>query len=384
MTIKFFVGRPVLAAGAVAAALVAGALLVACAESARQPLSAGIGKEPTLVAPRRTLLPTVNIAPAQGWADGAKPVAAAGMRVEAFARDLDHPRWLMALPNGDVLVAESNAPAKPDAGKGIKGWVMKTVMKRAGAGVPSANRITLLRDSDADGVADQRFVLLAGLNSPFGMALIGNDLFVANTDAVLRFAYRAGQTRIDAPGTLVTELPAGTINHHWTKNLIASADGKKLYVTVGSNSAVAHAGQVVGDEVAAEFIAFVDHGPQRRVCRTGCWHPGQPVRVAQPAGKYAVLAAGHVHFPDRSTFCFSRHAALSDVAVGAHGDIELLAVGAGDEVLGPVVVDGAGGQLGDQRARRVDAGLARAIRKAQHGVGVGDKQVIPNERHAKG
>ena len=247
----------------VSATLAVCTLLAACAESARLPLSAGIGKEPTLPAPRRTLLPTVNIAPAQGWADGAKPVAAAGTRVEAFARNLDHPRWLLSLPNGDVLVAESNAPSKPDDGKGIKGWVMKAVMKRAGAGVASANRITLLRDSDADGVAEQRFVLLSGLNSPFGMALVGDELFVANTDAVLRFPYRAGQTRIDAPGTVVTALPAGSINHHWTKNLIASADGKKLYVTVGSNSNVAERGMAAEEERAAVWEVDVASGTHR-------------------------------------------------------------------------------------------------------------------------
>ena len=186
-----------------------------------------------------------------------------GTRVAAFAADLDHPRWLYVLPNGDVLVAETNAPPKPDDGKGIKGWIMGLVMKRAGAGVPSANRITLLRDSNADGVADQRFVLLSGLNSPFGMALVGDELFVANTDAVLRFPYRAGQTRIDAPGVVVTALPAGTINHHWTKNLIASADGKKLYVTVGSNSNVAERGMAAEEERAAVWEVDLASGTHR-------------------------------------------------------------------------------------------------------------------------
>lgn len=147
----------------------------------------------------------------------------------AFARCLDHPRWLYVLPNGDVLVAESNAPPKPEDGKGIKGWLMGLVMKRAGAGVPSANRITLLRDSDGDGVADVRSVLLGGLNSPIGMALVGNDLYIANSDAIVRFPYAAGDTRISARASKVVNLPAGPINHHWTKNLIASPDGSKLY-----------------------------------------------------------------------------------------------------------------------------------------------------------
>ncbi|WP_420994409.1 PQQ-dependent sugar dehydrogenase [Cupriavidus sp. 30B13] len=216
--------------------LLTAAVLAACGESATLPVSAGTGANPQLPPPNKTMLPTVNIAPAKGWADGTKPAAAPGMATVAFADKLDHPRWLYVLPNGDVLVAESNAPPKPDDAKGIRGWVMKQVMKRAGAGVPSANRITLLRDTDGDGVADARSVFLKDLNSPFGMVLVGNDFYVADTDAVLRFPYQQGQTEITAPGARVVDLPAGPINHHWTKNVIASPDGSKLYVTVGSNS----------------------------------------------------------------------------------------------------------------------------------------------------
>ena len=210
--------------------------LVACGDTALLPPEAGMGATPTLPAPVKRLIPTVNIAPAKGWPEGVTPVPMAGLAVTALAANLDHPRWLAVLPNGDVLVAESNAPAKPEDGKGIKGMVMKWVMKRAGAGVPSANRITLLRDADGDGQAETRSVFLEGLNSPFGMALVGNALYVANTDAVVRFPYETGQTRIAAPPVKVVDLPAGPINHHWTKNLIASPDGSKLYVTVGSNS----------------------------------------------------------------------------------------------------------------------------------------------------
>ena len=254
------------------AVIVCTALLAACAESARLPLSAGIGAQPTLPPPRHTLLPTVNIAPAQGWPEGGTPLAAAGLRVQAFARELDHPRWLLVLPNGDVLVAESNAPPKPDDSGGIKGWVKKLAMKRAGAGTPSANRITLLRDSDGDGVADQRHIFLSGLNSPFGMALVGEQLFVANTDAVLRFPYRNAVTRIDEPGTVVTALPAGTINHHWTKNLIASSDGRTLYVTVGSNSNVAERGMAAEAERAAVWAVDVATGAHR-LYATGLRNP---------------------------------------------------------------------------------------------------------------
>lgn len=237
--------------------------LAACGEMATLPVSAGTGPQPTLPVPQRTLIPTVNIAPAKGWPPGATPQAAAGMRVALFASGLDHPRWLYVLPNGDVLVAESNAPPRPDDAKGIKGWLMGLVKKRAGASTPSANRITLLRDTDGDGVADVRSVLLAGLNSPFGMALVGNDLFVANSDAVLRFPYSAGDTRIATPGTALVELPAGPINHHWTKNLIASADGSKLYVSVGSNSNVAERGMEVEVGRAAIWEVNIEGGAHR-------------------------------------------------------------------------------------------------------------------------
>src|SRR5664279_5233888 len=151
--------------------------------------------------------------PAKGWPAGATPMAAAGLAVNAHATGLDHPRWIYVLPNGDVLVAESNGPSRPDDGGGIKGWVSKLIMQRAGGAVPSANRITLLRDTDGDGIADTRAVFLTGLNSPFGMALVGNDLYVANTDSIMRFPYKAGDTQITAPGARVTDLPAGTINH---------------------------------------------------------------------------------------------------------------------------------------------------------------------------
>jgi glucose/arabinose dehydrogenase len=206
------------------------------------PVSAGIGPNPTLPQPVAGLVPTVNIAPAVGWSAGQMPATAADTRVNAFATGLDHPRWILVLPNGDVLVAESNAPAKPASDKTFKDWIAGLVMSRAGAGVESANRVTLLRDTDGDGVADIRTVFLDKLHSPFGMALVGNYLYVANTDAVLRFTYTPGATQITSPGEKIADLPGGPINHHWTKNLIASADGKKLYASVGSNSNVGERG----------------------------------------------------------------------------------------------------------------------------------------------
>lgn len=216
--------------------------LAACGESSSLQVTDGTGPSPKLPEPNKTLIPTVNIAPAIGWPEGGKPTAAAGTQVAAFAEGLDHPRWLYVLPNGDVLVAETNAPPKPDDSTGIRGWVMKKVMGKAGAGVPSPNRITLLRDADHDGVAETRTVFLQNLNSPFGMTLVGNDLYVADTDRLLRFNYEPGATEIKSQPIKVVDLPGGTLNHHWTKNVIASKDGSKLYVTVGSNSNVGENG----------------------------------------------------------------------------------------------------------------------------------------------
>ena len=222
--------------------LLATLTLAACAGALDPGLPNPHGANPPLPAPQTALIPTVNIARAVGWAAGSQPRAAAGLQVQALARDLNHPRWLLVLPNGDVLVAESNAPARPDDATGLRGWIMKKVMSLAGAGVPSPDRITLLRDADGDGVAETRSVFIDGLHSPFGMALVGPYLYVANTDAVLRFAYLPGATRLAGPGEWVADLPAGPINHHWTKNLLASADGKRLYATVGSNSNIGENG----------------------------------------------------------------------------------------------------------------------------------------------
>jgi glucose/arabinose dehydrogenase len=218
------------------------ASLGAMAAEAPLPVEAGMGPKPNLPPPKKTIIPTVKIAPATGWSKGQKPTAAAGLQVNAFVSGLDHPRWLYVLPNGDVLVAETNAPERPEDAKGIKGAVMKSAMKKAGAAVPSANRITLLRDANRDGVAEMRSVFLQGLNSPFGMTLVGESLYVANTDAVMRFPYRTGDKQIGAAGKKVADLPGGDLNHHWTKNVIASPDGTRLYATVGSNSNIAENG----------------------------------------------------------------------------------------------------------------------------------------------
>jgi glucose/arabinose dehydrogenase len=226
--------------------------LAACSDRAELSVAAGIGPDPELPAPETSLIPTVNVAPAVGWADGAQPVAADGWTVAAFAEGLDHPRWLYVLPNGDVLVAETNAPAKENGGGGgIRGWIMARALARAGAAVPSPDRITLLRDADGDGSADTRTVFLDGLHSPFGMALVGDALYVANADAILRFPYEDGATSIEAEGEPVAALPGGPINHHWTKNIIPAPDGSALYATVGSNSNVAENGMEAEEGRAA-------------------------------------------------------------------------------------------------------------------------------------
>ena len=226
-------------------------LHLGCTEIAAIPTTAGIGPNPQLPEPKNSLIPTVNIATAIGWPANTSPVGSMGTVVTEFARDLDHPRWLYVLPNGDVLVAETNSPPKPDDVGGIRGFFMGLVMKKAGAKTDSANRITLLRDTDGDGKADYRSVFISGLYSPFGMALVENTLYVANSDAIVKFAYATGDTQIDAPLTKVVELPAGTINHHWTKNIIASKDGKKLFASIGSNSNIAERGMAAEQDRAS-------------------------------------------------------------------------------------------------------------------------------------
>ncbi|HET8772351.1 MAG TPA: sorbosone dehydrogenase family protein [Thermoanaerobaculia bacterium] len=235
---------------AIAAALL---LLVGC-ESARLPVEAGMGPNPQLPPPRKPPIPVVEVATAKGWPEGVTPTAAAGWRVNAFATGLEHPRWLYVLPNGDVLVAETSSPPKPEE-KGLLAAFMRYFFKQAGSAVPSANRITLLRDADGDGVAETKTPFLTDLSSPFGMALVGDTLYVANADALVRFPYREGETSISAAATKVADLPSG-INHHWTKSLVANRDGSRLYVGVGSNSNVAEKGMEI--EVNRANILEID------------------------------------------------------------------------------------------------------------------------------
>lgn len=217
--------------------------IAGCGGSARLAAKADTGPNPTLPEPTRSLVPTVKVAKAVGWSAGATPTPASGLAVNAFASGLDHPRWLYVLPNGDVLVAETNRPPTPDPPSNpIRGMFMKSAFAKAGAAAPSANRITLLRDADGDGVAETRSVFLQNLMSPFGMALVGNEFYVANADAIVHVPYRSGDMRIDATPVKLTDLPGAPRNHHWTKSLLASRDGSKLYVGVGSNSNIGENG----------------------------------------------------------------------------------------------------------------------------------------------
>ena len=262
--------------------------LTACNEPDTVPAEQTFGPSPTLPAPQHSWIPTVNVASAIGWPSGAMPVAASGMAVQAFATGLDHPRTVYVLPNGDVLVAESNAPPKPDDTPGIKGWITKLVMGRAGAGTPSANRITLLRDANGDGVAETRSVFLEGLNSPFGMALVGDDFYVACSDAIMKFPYHSGDTKITTPGVKLADLPAGTINHHWTKDLAASLDGTKLYATVGSNSNVGENG--IEAETNRADVLEVDRASGKwRVFASGLRNPNGPSWQPQSGALWVVV-----------------------------------------------------------------------------------------------
>ena len=263
-------------------------LLSACHESARLAVLAGTGPTPQLPPPVTHLIPTTNVAKAIGWSAGGTPTAAVGLHVARFADGLDHPRWLYVLPNGDVLAVETNGPPRPDDEKGIKAFFKRRFLKKAGGATVSANRITLLRDADGDGVAETRSVFLESLTSPFGVALIGNTLYVANTDAIVKFPYVTGETRITASATRVVELPAGPRNHHWTKSLLASADGTTLYVGVGSNSNAGENG--IAQEAGRASIWAVNVGTgQHRELATGLRNPVGMVLEPESGALWAVV-----------------------------------------------------------------------------------------------
>jgi glucose/arabinose dehydrogenase len=248
------------------------ATLAGCGEVAHLPEEAGIGPSPELGEVRHTLIPTVNIAQVQPWPANAQPRAPQGWRVTAFAKDLQHPRWLYVLPNGDVLVAETNKPAdSPPEPQGVRSFFFKMFQKKAGGAAPSADRITLLRDADGDGVAETRWVLIDHLHGPFGMALVGDRLYIANADAIVKVPFKPGETRISAQPEKVTDLPGG-FNHHWTKNILAARDGGKLYATVGSNSNVGENGLQAEEGRAAIWEVDLATG-NKRLFATGLRNP---------------------------------------------------------------------------------------------------------------
>jgi glucose/arabinose dehydrogenase len=205
---------------------------------AADPSQPSYGSEPTLPQPKESWFPVVKWSVAdEPWPKGMTPKPAQGLAVQPFAQGLKHPRWLHVLPNGDVLVAE--AATEPTPSWSPRALIENWVQRRSGAVVENANRISLLRDTNGDGIADEHFVFLEGLRQPFGMALIGDQLYVANTDSVVRFPYRTGELRIATKGTKLLDLPVG---HHWTRALLASPNGTKLYVTVGSGSNIGEKG----------------------------------------------------------------------------------------------------------------------------------------------
>src|SRR6201996_2786429 len=284
--------RPVSLRGNLLLAIVVTAIALPLAGCNEQQETARVGQpfapKPVLGEPEKSLVPVVNVAKAIGWPAGGKPTAADGMTVNAFATGLDHPRTVFVLPNGDVLAAESNAPARPDENRGIKGWITKIVMGRAGADTQSANRIVLLRDADGDGVAETRSTFLEGLNSPFGMALVGDDFYVANSDAIMKFPYHAGDLKITAPGVKLADLPGGPRNHHWTKDLVASRDGSKLYATVGSNSNIGENG--IEAETDRDAVLEVDRARGKwRVFASGLRNPNGPAWQPQSGALWVVV-----------------------------------------------------------------------------------------------
>ena len=209
------------------------------------------GPDPYLPEPQEYLLPPMSVPKAIDWKAGEMPTVAAGLEVEVLATGLEHPRTLYTLPNGDVLVVETNSPGTEPFRP--KDFIAGKVKARAGAAANGGNRITLLREADGNGEPKLRTVFIDHLYSPYGIVLVGDTLYVANTDAILAFNYVPGQTRITSPGVKLADLPAGPIDHHWTKSMTAGADGSKLYVGVGSNSNITENGMAVEEGRAAIY-----------------------------------------------------------------------------------------------------------------------------------
>jgi hypothetical protein len=243
-------------------------ILAACGPSPTNP-KRQFGANPYLPDIHQYLLPPMYVVTNVGWGD-ATPKAAPGLKVTAFAKNLKNPRSLYVLPNGDVLVVETDGPPAPV--NRPKEIVMNWIETQAHSSVKAGNRILLLRDTNGDGVPDMQTVFLDHLHSPFGVVLVGSDLYVANTDGIMHYPYQEGETQITTPGNLLTPLPGGPIDHHWTKSLTASPDGTKLYAGVGSNSNITENG--IGAELDRAAVWEIDRATgAHRLYATGLRNP---------------------------------------------------------------------------------------------------------------
>lgn len=264
--------------------------LAACSDSGSSfDPESQIGPNPNLPEPKQYLFPPMRLASVVGWKDGEKPTVANGLKIEALATGLEHPRSLYVLPNGDILVVESKSPGT-DPIQRPKDIVMRWIesMVTSGGDNKPSNRITLLRDANGDGKPETQAVFLDHLNSPFGVALVGSDLYVANTDAIMRYPYNTGDTKITSPGTRLTPLPGGPIDHHWTKSLVASRDGSLLYVGVGSNSNITERGMQAEENRAA--IWEVDRASGRwRIFASGLRNPNGLSLEPESGALWAVI-----------------------------------------------------------------------------------------------
>jgi glucose/arabinose dehydrogenase len=247
----------------------ASALSVAsCSDDSSFDPDSQVGPNPVLPEPHQYLFPPMHLSSVVGWKEGEKPTVAPGLKIEALATGLQHPRSLYVLPNGDVLVVESKSPGVQPVARPkdiIMGWIESMVT--SGGDTGPSNRVTLLR-YDADGKTRTRGVFLDHLHSPFGVALVGSDLYVASTDAIMRYPYNAGDAAITGAGATLTPLPGGPIDHHWTKSLVASRDGSLLYVGVGSNSNI------------------TENGIQAEKDRAAIWE------VDRTSGRWRIFASG--------------------------------------------------------------------------------------------
>ncbi len=256
----------------IATAVLGALALTGCSSQGSSDPLVGFGPNPPLPAPQKSILPTLGTPKAIGWPAGAAPKAPPGFVVTRLADGLAHPRWLLVLPNGDVLVAESASEPKKGGPKGLREIVQSIIMTRVGAQEPSPNRIMLLRDADGDGVAETRTVFAKNLKRPFGMTLVGQDLYVALDDGLVRLRYSPGQTEASGPPQRILDLPGEPLNHHWTKNVVASPDGRRLFATVGSNSNIGENGMEL-EKGRAAIWAYDIATRQARIYASGLRNP---------------------------------------------------------------------------------------------------------------